>query len=77
MVVPYIEGNNELIALYRKDLAKFWTTILDPASKVVFLIIDGAHRWKMCQELVIVKLFAVFMRPEISVGEMVQMLHCC
>ena len=71
MVVPFIEDNPAMLKLYKEDLAKFWITVLEPTCDVLFLIIDGAHRWKMSTELKLEMVYSEFMRPEISVGEMV------
>ena len=71
ILVPFIEDDAELCALYVSNKPLFWITILDPASKVQFIIIDGAHRWVVSLELHLECVYAVAMRPEISVSEMV------
>ena len=69
--MPFIEDDTELCDLYDSNKPLFWITVLDPTSKVQFIIIDGAHRWVVSLELKLECVYAVTMRPEISVSEMV------
>ena len=62
MITPFIEKSPALIQLYRTDLAGFWVFVLDPANNVMWLIIDGAHRWVVSTELALPWVWAVIMR---------------
>jgi hypothetical protein len=79
IVVPYIEDKPELCALYKSDVAAFWTRILnfenpdELAASVVFLIVDGAHRRQASLELQLKFMWSRFMAPTMSYGDMVRM----
>jgi hypothetical protein len=79
IVVPFIENRADLIKLYKENLAEFWLRLLVPEDDdtlfegVLFLIIDGAHRYYVCKALALVGIWARFLPPTMSFGALV----CC
>ena len=71
-VTPYIENSEFLCHLYASDWYGFWLYVMDGANQGTFLwlIVDGAHRRLLCITIGLVKLFAQFVEPTISNGEM-------
>jgi hypothetical protein len=78
-VVPDIEGtkNAHLRQLYNNDPAAFWTKALDGNIELKFLIVDGANRFLVSTELQLPHVYACFLKPEISLQEMVRLRMSC
>ena len=73
-VVPYIEDNEEACTLYKVDEGSFWLRVFDetdPLHKLPMLVCDGAHRREVCTAQDIKKMRCNFLRPTISLAELV------
>jgi hypothetical protein len=74
--VPFIEDNKEACNLFLTDEAQFWVRWFDPSDDmhdaIVALVMDGAHRYTVCENLAIALMRANVLRPSISITEMVQ-----
>ena len=76
MVVPYIEDNNLAMEEFRSDEPAFWRRLLDPndvfARTIKLLVVDGAHRRFISVELKLESMFVIYLKPNISFGELVR-----
>jgi hypothetical protein len=74
--VPFIENNKEACNLYLTDEGQFWLQVFDPTHAyhdIPMLVCDGAHRLEICTVKGIEKMYANFLRPTISLTELVQL----
>ena len=76
LVVPYIEDNDEAVAIYNNNPLFFWKRwfdVNDEFHKIIpALVVDGAHRHFVSLELMLVQMSSNFLQPTISVYEMVR-----
>jgi hypothetical protein len=74
-VAPFIEDNKEACSVYLEDEGKFWMQVFDPTHayhQLPMLVCDGAHRREVCVLKAIQQMRVNFLRPTISLAEMVQ-----
>jgi hypothetical protein len=72
--VPFIEDHKEACDLYLADEGQFWLQVFDPDHPyhlLPMLVCDGAHRLEVCTVKGIAKMRANFLRPSISLTELV------
>jgi hypothetical protein len=69
------------IKLYNKNEAEFWARWFDPTDNMLdvvpALVMDGAHRYTVCNILLIAHMRSNMLRPTISITEMVQLAQMC
>ena len=77
-IMPYIETNAKMFALYKADEALFWIRLWDPNDIlhqiVDCLIIDGAHRRHVSKAKLILSMRSLWLRPTTSTNELVHFL---
>jgi hypothetical protein len=73
--VPWIEDDNEAVAMYLDSPGTFWLRLFDKddafGSSIILLVVDGAHRTTVCKKIDISKMRVNWLQPTISVAEMV------
>ena len=80
-LIPYIEGNEEAMAVYINNHLYFWKRWMDPNDEfhktIPALVVDGAHRRFVTVKLQIVQMRANFLQPTMSIFEMVRAALFC
>ena len=81
LVVPYIEDNDEAVAIYNNNPLFFWKRwfdVNDEFHKIIpALVVDGAHRRFVTVKLQIVQMRANFLQPTMSIFEIVRAALFC
>jgi hypothetical protein len=78
LVVPYIEDNPAAMEVYQADEGKFWVRLFTPGdafSEINMIVVDGAHRLYVSNQLKLKEMRTLFARPTISICQQTALGH--